>query len=165
MDLLGLETRSNGSAEMRTGNGMAHNGSGMAVTRIAEELHRCASSRRAMEQLRTDQICNGKASSHCAQICKGEAPICSGTDALSNGKAVLCDGKERHRLAMAERRKALELLGYDLHCVGLAAPREARALIRQATELHCCAYAKALKGDVLHRHRGAMTRKRNGQHG
>ena len=43
--------------------------------------------------------------------------------------------------------------------------REARALIRQATEPHCCAYATALKGDALHRHRGAVTRKRNGQHG
>lgn len=38
MDLLGLETRSNGSAEMRTGNGMAHNGSGIAQNRSAEEV-------------------------------------------------------------------------------------------------------------------------------
>ena len=36
--------------------------------------------------------------------------------------------------------------------------REARALIRQAKELHCRAYAKALKCDALHRHRGAVTR-------
>jgi hypothetical protein len=41
--------------------------------------------------------------------------------------------------------------------------REARALIRQAKDLHCL--AMALKGDALHRHRGAMTRKRNGQRG
>ena len=99
----------------------------MAVTRIAEELHRCASSRRAMERLRGARICNGKASSRCVQICKGEAPICCGTDALSSGKAVLCDGKERQRVAMAERRKALELLGYAPHCVGLAAKGRAKA--------------------------------------
>ena len=37
--------------------------------------------------------------------------------------------------------------------------REARALIRQATELRCCAYATELKGDALHRHRGAVTRR------
>ena len=79
---------------------------------------------------------------------------------------------------MAERRKALELLGYALHCVGLAAKGRAKAQkiaarkskriekqghggeeIGQATELHCRAYAKALKGDALHRHRGAVTRR------
>lgn len=37
--------------------------------------------------------------------------------------------------------------------------REARALKRKATEMHCRAYAKALKGDALHRHRGAVTRR------
>lgn len=164
--------------------GIAHHGNGMAVTRIAEELHRCASSRRAMEQLRTDQICNGKASSHCAQICRGKATRRGGTDALSSGKAVLCDGKEPHRLAMAERRKALLGGGGAKKGIGIAGicpalrgisgqrtcegaekrgarqvHREARALIRQATELHCCAYAKALKGVTQHRHRGAMTRR------
>ena len=33
------------------------------------------------------------------------------------------------------------------------------ALMRQEMELHCCAYATELKGDALHRHRGAVTRR------
>lgn len=37
-------------------------GIGMAVTRMAEELYRCASSRRAMELLRSAAICKGIAS-------------------------------------------------------------------------------------------------------
>lgn len=154
----------------------------MAVTRMAEELHRCASSRRAMEQLRTAQVCNGKASSRCAQICKGEASICCGTAAISSGTAVLCDGKARQRLlrvGCARQRKvcalrwkrwatdrhgsewlwkrtavtggggakkgvgddlrghAAELLGYDLHCVGLAAKGRAKAQKSAAQKSKC----------------------------
>ena len=47
-------------------------GIGMAVTRMAEELHRCASSRRAMAKPR-----NGEAPKCCDLQWKGFEPLCS----------------------------------------------------------------------------------------
>lgn len=138
----------------------------MAVTRMAEELHRCASSRRAMEQLRTAQICNGEAPKCCdlqgrsfdllwEQMRSATERLCSAME--KNGYATTGDGGAKKGVGIAGICPALRGISGQRTCIGAEkrgakkqVHREARALIP---------YAKALKGDVLHRHRGAVTRR------
>jgi hypothetical protein len=135
----------------------------MAVTRIAEELHRCASSRRATERRRWELHCRDVQrrdaqwnSSELHWLARAKLRYAAEQTALSSGKAVLCDGKARQSEKLQRKRTAstgdggakkglgddlrghaAELLGYALHCVGLAAKGRAKAQKSAARKSKC----------------------------